>query len=208
MSSKIGKTYKRHYRWYVYRLVDPRSGKPFYVGKGSGNRIDAHEQETLKGVCHPKCLVIKDIWSKNLQIIKEKVAYFWNEQDAYDYEYDLMHEIGFENLTNVVDHAQTAKNGYIRTKPFTATLAMSYVRKMPWLFALWLKDRDNAPKVDDAYHPHWKTAYHAFFNVFWSGLAHKTFDTAANKKENRTELISLLKPFGVDLSFEGGNHGC
>ena len=26
-------------KWYVYRLVDPRSGETFYVGKGKGNRV-------------------------------------------------------------------------------------------------------------------------------------------------------------------------
>jgi hypothetical protein len=29
-------------KWYVYRLVDPRNGETFYVGKGKGNRIFAH----------------------------------------------------------------------------------------------------------------------------------------------------------------------
>lgn len=26
-------------KWYVYRLIDPRNGETFYVGKGRGNRI-------------------------------------------------------------------------------------------------------------------------------------------------------------------------
>ena len=29
-------------KWYVYRLIDPRNGETFYVGKGKGNRIFAH----------------------------------------------------------------------------------------------------------------------------------------------------------------------
>ena len=27
---------------YVYRLIDPRNGETFYVGKGKGNRIFSH----------------------------------------------------------------------------------------------------------------------------------------------------------------------
>ena len=27
---------------YVYRLIDPRNGETFYVGKGKGNRVFAH----------------------------------------------------------------------------------------------------------------------------------------------------------------------
>ena len=29
-------------KYYVYRLVDPRNGETFYVGKGKDNRVFAH----------------------------------------------------------------------------------------------------------------------------------------------------------------------
>jgi hypothetical protein len=29
-------------KWYVYRLIDPRNGETFYVGKGRDNRVFAH----------------------------------------------------------------------------------------------------------------------------------------------------------------------
>ena len=37
--------------WYVYRLIDPRNGETFYVGKGRGNRVFAHirAEEGLEG---------------------------------------------------------------------------------------------------------------------------------------------------------------
>lgn len=31
-----------HLKCYVYRLIDPRNGETFYVGKGSGDRVFAH----------------------------------------------------------------------------------------------------------------------------------------------------------------------
>jgi hypothetical protein len=34
--------------YYVYRLIDPRNGQTFYVGKGRGNRIFQHVQGALK----------------------------------------------------------------------------------------------------------------------------------------------------------------
>ena len=37
---------------YVYRLIDPRNGETFYVGKGQGDRVFAHiraEQGRLEG---------------------------------------------------------------------------------------------------------------------------------------------------------------
>jgi hypothetical protein len=30
--------------YYVYRLIDPRNGQTFYVGKGKGNRLFHHVQ--------------------------------------------------------------------------------------------------------------------------------------------------------------------
>ena len=34
--------------YYVYRLVDPRNGQTFYVGKGKNNRVFAHAKCELE----------------------------------------------------------------------------------------------------------------------------------------------------------------
>lgn len=98
----------KHYKWYVYELINPIDGKTFYVGKGSGNRIEHHEKEALKEVCSKKCNKIKHIWSLGFEIHRKKNALFWDEQAAYDHETDLIAEIGLQNLTNIMPGGQTA----------------------------------------------------------------------------------------------------
>lgn len=36
-------------KWYVYRLIDPRNGETFYVGKGRGNRVFDHAKGISPG---------------------------------------------------------------------------------------------------------------------------------------------------------------
>lgn len=92
----------------MYELINPIDGKTFYVGKGSGNRIEQHEKEARKGVCSKKCNKIKHIWSLGFEIQRKKNALFCDEQAAYDHETDLIAEIGLSNLTNIMPGGQTA----------------------------------------------------------------------------------------------------
>lgn len=87
--------------FYVYSLSDPIGGKPFYIGKGQGKRIDAHEKEAKKGVRGPKCDKIREIWSYGLKVKKAILKGFDSENDALEYEFQLINEIGLENLTNI-----------------------------------------------------------------------------------------------------------
>jgi hypothetical protein len=95
-------------KWYVYELINPINGNVFYVGKGTGNRIDHHEREAAKGVCSKKCNKINYIIKRGHKITKQKVALFWDEQAAYDHETDLIAQYGLSNLTNIMAGGQTA----------------------------------------------------------------------------------------------------
>lgn len=33
---------------YVYRLIDPRNGETFYIGRGQGNRVFQHASSNLQ----------------------------------------------------------------------------------------------------------------------------------------------------------------
>jgi hypothetical protein len=98
--------------YYVYELRDPRDGSVFYVGKGKGSRIDQHEREADKGRQSRKCDRIRAIKAGGLCIVKDKVRHFANEQDAFDFEAELVGLYGLANLTNVVPGGGTARNGH------------------------------------------------------------------------------------------------
>ena len=132
--------------FYVYRLIDPRSNSVFYVGKGQKNRIHQHEKDALKavGVCSEKIKRIKDIWADECEVQKEFVAYFWDEQAAYDFETDLIEEIGLDNLTNVLPGGQKAWARRVqkrkeRKAPTLAEMIAKFPVAMTSRVAEWLK---------------------------------------------------------------------
>jgi hypothetical protein len=90
--------------YYTYILTYPESmGEAvFYVGKGTGDRIDHHEIEAKKGVKSAKCDTIRLVWSKGEQVVKAKVFETEIEQDAYIYEWILINLVyGYDTLTNI-----------------------------------------------------------------------------------------------------------
>lgn len=88
-------------RFYVYELIDPRTKSAFYVGKGQGNRVEAHEIEAKKGRVSRKYDTIREITAAGLSVIKRKVAFFEDEKSAYAFE--SLHMASFKNgeLTNI-----------------------------------------------------------------------------------------------------------
>ena len=59
-------------KWYVYRLIDPRNGETFYVGKGVGDRVFSHAKGLLAGdereVSDPKLQRIREIIGAGLEV--------------------------------------------------------------------------------------------------------------------------------------------
>jgi hypothetical protein len=88
--------------FYVYRLVDPRNGLPFYVGKGQRGRAWEHEQEVRRGLpgCNDrKRQKIADIIRSGLEVEIEIIASYEDEADALDHEWRLVDAM--PTLTNM-----------------------------------------------------------------------------------------------------------
>lgn len=113
-------------RFYVYHLIDPRSGAPFYVGKGQRDRIFHHECEARSGSQHPKCALIREIWSVGLEVGRVKVAHFCDEQAAYDFEAAEVERIGPDRLTNLISGGGAPKSPRRRRPVPAVDFSMEY----------------------------------------------------------------------------------
>lgn len=105
-------------KYYVYTLSYPedypdidRAGMTFYVGKGTGNRIDQHEIEARTGKASYKCNVIRKIWANGYQIVKQKIAFFHDEQEAFAFEQQMIAFLGKRSLTNIKDGGESGVGG-------------------------------------------------------------------------------------------------
>lgn len=98
------------YEHYVYVLMDPTADdEVFYVGKGSGRRLDAHEKEAEswepkedeEESGNAKIDRINQITAAGAEVKKLMIGRFRTAEEAFAVEATLMHWVyGRENLTN------------------------------------------------------------------------------------------------------------
>ncbi len=101
-------------RWYVYTLCRP-DGSPFYVGKGSGQRVYCHAAEARRGHnCH-KCNIIRKIWAQGERIQYRIALRTEDETTAFEHERELIASYGRANLANLSDGGEGGSTGSIRT---------------------------------------------------------------------------------------------
>ena len=105
--------------YYVYMLINPEDNKPFYVGKGKGNRVFQHIQEALNSdKVTEKCDVIRDIISKGNKVEHIIICHGINSaSEAYRIESAIIDVLNYNrgNLTNAVSGHHSAESGLMTT---------------------------------------------------------------------------------------------
>jgi hypothetical protein len=100
-------------QYYVYLLIDPRNGKPFYVGKGHGNRVNQHLLGALETELDEvkKIKTIHEIQRAGLEVDHVVLRHGLTEKEAFEIESALIDFIGMKNLTNLVSGHYASERG-------------------------------------------------------------------------------------------------
>ena len=89
-------------RCYVYILIDPRNNKIFYVGKGTGNRVFAHVNDSVETEHESdKLNMIRVIRSQGLEVKQYIVRHGLDEDDALTVESTLIDFLTFPDFSDL-----------------------------------------------------------------------------------------------------------
>lgn len=104
-------------KFYVYRLIDPRNGETFYVGKGIGNRVFAHVKGALSvedDVINEKFQRIREIQNDGFDVAHVIHRHGMDEDTALEVEAALID--AYPEAANLVSGHDTEERGVMHSK--------------------------------------------------------------------------------------------
>ena len=138
---------------YVYRLIDPRNGQTFYVGRGRGDRLFAHvHAESKIGDEEPrpsdKLEVIKEIRRAGLEVTHVLHRHGLDEKTAGEVEAALMD--AYPGLTNVAP-GQNSDRGVANARELERHYAAKVMVEDPGHKLMYIKVRPETKKEKGLY---------------------------------------------------------
>jgi hypothetical protein len=102
-------------RTYVYRLIDPRNGETFYVGKGQGDRLFQHIREQVEGDdISNKLKRIREIRYAGFEVAHVIHRHGMDTKTAFEVEAALID--AYPGVTNAVSGAGSGDYGVMHVK--------------------------------------------------------------------------------------------
>lgn len=131
LSKKLKTQYMNSY--YVYILIDPRNDLPFYVGKGTRNRMYQHvvivKRNKITNRNKHLTYKIQKILHSGFDDVKYiKVFEHLDESIVFEKEKELIKEIGINNLCNIY----LGGEGATHTDETKRKIGSSMKGKIPW----------------------------------------------------------------------------
>lgn len=112
--------------FYVYLYIDPRTERPFYVGKGKANRVLSHLSDPIAS---EKTAMIQELLSAGLEPRLEVLAHgLADEESAFRVEAAAIDLLGLGNLTNQVAGWRSLQLGRIRLEELLVFYAAQPVK--------------------------------------------------------------------------------
>lgn len=100
-------------KYYIYRLIDPRSGQTFYVGKGKGNRVFEHAKNAIDlddDELTDKSRTIQEIINTGLEVVHVIHRHgIEDELTAFEVEAALIE--AYPGLTNLASGHENSERG-------------------------------------------------------------------------------------------------
>lgn len=110
--------------YYVYALVDPRTGLPFYVGKGKGRRVLDHFSEVAESRKREMIKALdRECLEPGIDILAHALP---DEESAFRIEAAVIDAFGLKGLTNQIRGWRSIETGRIPLKQ-----AIAYYAAMP-----------------------------------------------------------------------------
>lgn len=106
-----------HLKFYVYRLIDPRNGETFYVGKGKGNRVFMHVKGELGAEAdflNEKMQRIREIRVDGFEVAHVIHRHGMDEQTAFEVEAALID--AYPQANNLVSGRASDERGIMHSK--------------------------------------------------------------------------------------------
>src|ERR1700691_1334914 len=107
----------RELKTYVYRLIDPRNGETFYVGKGGGDRVFAHvhgEQKLEGDDLDNKIKRIREIRLAGFEVAHVIHRHGMDDATAFEVEAALMD--AYPGLSNVAGGTGSSEYGAMHAR--------------------------------------------------------------------------------------------